>query len=131
MTAKRISIKGTGCKFRRLRAEGGRAYLGRTVVCPGILESSRPTAPGRRLQVITETPSGALPAGVNVNYFGWSPDAKRLAFTMISGAAGSDVWVMAASGGDRMRFTLTGHAEAFLWSPDGKYIVYSDRPSSP
>ena len=36
LTAKPISIKGTGCKFRRLRTEGDRAYLGRSVVCPGI-----------------------------------------------------------------------------------------------
>jgi Tol biopolymer transport system component/predicted Ser/Thr protein kinase len=86
---------------------------------------------GRRLQVLAETPSGALPSGVSMNYFAWSPDEKRLAFTMISGTAGSDVWVLPASGGERARFTLTGNGESFLWSKDGRFMVYSDRPSSP
>src|SRR5580658_9723648 len=36
MTTKSISIKRAGCKFRRLCAEGGRTYLGRSAVCRGV-----------------------------------------------------------------------------------------------
>ena len=53
MIAKPISIKGTGCKFRRLCAEGGRAYLGRSVVCPGIRTEGGTIHPDRAAEVIS------------------------------------------------------------------------------
>jgi hypothetical protein len=37
MIAKPISVKLTGGKFRRLRGEGGRTYLGRSVACHGFV----------------------------------------------------------------------------------------------
>src|SRR5262249_61978660 len=36
-TDREAHIKGTGCKFRWLRAEGGRAYLGRSAVHRGFV----------------------------------------------------------------------------------------------
>src|SRR5215469_10233756 len=65
LTAKPISIKGTGCKFRRLRAEGGRAYLGRSVVCPGIRTEDGAIHPDRAAEVSSGRSSPATDEGAN------------------------------------------------------------------
>ena len=51
MTTKSISIKGTGCKSGGCVREGGRTYLGRSAVCPGIRTEGRVIDPDRAAEV--------------------------------------------------------------------------------
>ncbi len=76
---------------------------------------------GRRLDAVTK-PSPVLD-------FEISPDEKRL--VMRIGGARSDFWLQDLERGALSRFTFTEHADGrALWSPDGRTIVYTERPSS-
>jgi Tol biopolymer transport system component len=61
----------------------------------------------------------------------WSPDGKRLAFTLIQGEplvfTWAEVWLMRSDGGGRRRLTPRKDGDAFnpSWSPDGREIVYA------
>jgi serine/threonine-protein kinase len=58
-----------------------------------------------------------------------SPDGKRLAYRLTTGASG-DVWIYDLAAGTPSRLTFsgaTGHGE---WSFDGKHILYTDANAS-
>ena len=55
----------------------------------------------------------------------WSPDGRRILFTMGDVMTNIDIWVMDSDGGGRRR--LTEHAERDQeadWSPDGRQIAF-------
>jgi Tol biopolymer transport system component len=56
----------------------------------------------------------------------WSPDYKKVAYTLgVSGGAGG-VYVMNADGTGRKQITTTGaHTQNASWSPDGQRIVFT------
>jgi serine/threonine protein kinase len=60
-----------------------------------------------------------------------SPDGKRLAAMIFTGAQGNeDVWVFDLARGTSTRLTFTGNARGFpVWSPDGKSVYYSSNPT--
>jgi serine/threonine-protein kinase len=64
----------------------------------------------------------------------FSPDGKRLAFSMDSGPAAADIWVKDTDGltpTQRLTF-LPGVNRDPVWAPDGKYIVFdSTNPAAP
>jgi serine/threonine protein kinase len=62
----------------------------------------------------------------------FSPDGKRLAFSML-GRQGSDIWVQDLDRDSASRLTfLSGLNSSAVWSPDGRFIVFrSSNPASP
>jgi hypothetical protein len=58
----------------------------------------------------------------------FSPDGKRLAFTVGSGTVGADgdVWVYALDSQSLSRLTFGGRSNYPAWSPDGRELSYSD-----
>ena len=50
-----------------------------------------------------------------------SPDGRKLAFN----GEGPDIYVHDLERDTTARLTSTGHANVFLWAPDGKHIVFS------
>jgi serine/threonine-protein kinase len=62
----------------------------------------------------------------------FSPDGKRLAFSML-GRQGSDIWVQDLDRDSASRLTfLSGLNSSAVWSPDGRFIVFrSSNPAVP
>jgi Tol biopolymer transport system component len=61
----------------------------------------------------------------------WSPDARRLAFTVESGKLAGfarDVYVIGAGGKGMRRLTSDHRSFHPVWSPDGRRIFYARRP---
>jgi Tol biopolymer transport system component len=58
----------------------------------------------------------------------FSPDGKRLAFTVGSGTGGGDgdVWVYSLDSGSLSRLTFGGRSSYPAWKPDGREISYCD-----
>lgn len=55
----------------------------------------------------------------------WSPDARRIAYQVVSGKQ-SDIWVMNADGRGRHRLTRTAQSESVpSWSGNGRRIAYA------
>jgi hypothetical protein len=57
--------------------------------------------------------------------FSWSPDGQWIVFAGASGATPTRIFKIAASGGSPTPLT-DGIATRPLWSPDGRFIVYSE-----
>ena len=58
----------------------------------------------------------------------WSPDGKRLAFTLAGGSAGDAIWIADADGSNRrllVRAEGNIHAHWPSWSADGRYIFFN------
>jgi Tol biopolymer transport system component len=91
----------------------------------------------------------ALGDGVDYSLPAWSPDGKRIAYTVWKNKGGvgqnvrnedqtAAIWTMAADGSDR-RLVVDGAAEdaqdwIAAWSPDGRWIAYSrglNHPATP
>ena len=62
--------------------------------------------------------------GVRLTDHIWSPDFKRLA-VVVHDAAGENVWVVDANGGNRKQLTSFGNEDVFQvkWTNDGKQVV--------
>lgn len=91
----------------------------------------------------------ALGDGVDYSLPAWSPDGKRIAFTVWTNKGGvaqniknedqtAAIWTMAADGSDRKLVVdgATDDAQDWIaaWSPDGKWIAYSrglNHPTTP
>lgn len=61
----------------------------------------------------------------------WSPEGTWLAFTEVTGATGSDIWLVPATG-DRIPVALASTAAAEghpRFSPDGRWIAYQSNES--
>jgi Tol biopolymer transport system component len=91
----------------------------------------------------------ALGDGVDYSLPAWSPDGKRIAYTVWTNKGGAAqniknedqtaaIWTMAADGSDR-RLVVDGAVDdaqdwIAAWSPDGKWIAYSrglNHPTTP
>jgi Tol biopolymer transport system component len=91
----------------------------------------------------------ALGDGVDYSLPAWSPDGKRIAYTVWTNKGGvaqnlrnedetAAIWTMAADGSDR-RLVVDGATEdaqdwIAAWSPDGRWIAYSsglNHPTTP
>ena len=59
--------------------------------------------------------------------FRLSPDGTRVAITITEGGR-TDIWVHDSQRNVRNKLTFTGTASAPMWSPDGRYVVFSDGP---
>jgi TolB protein len=53
----------------------------------------------------------------------WSPDGRRIAYTVRSGAR-HDIWVTQADGSGVRQVTTAGRCRAPAWSPDGSWLAY-------
>jgi TolB protein len=91
----------------------------------------------------------ALGDGVDYSLPAWSPDGKRIAYTVWTNKGGARqnlanveqtaaIWTMAADGSDRKLLVdgATDVAQAWIaaWSPDGNWIAYSkslNHPTTP
>jgi serine/threonine protein kinase len=63
----------------------------------------------------------------NYTQFRLSPDGTRLALTITEGGR-TDIWVHDSQRNVRNKLTFTRTASAPIWSPDGRYVVFSDGP---
>lgn len=85
-----------------------------------------PASSVRRLEWIA--PDGTTePAGLpddRYTQIRLSPDGRRLAATIDSTTA-ADLWAIDLERGSRIRLTFSGSPTDFLWTPDGRRIVYS------
>jgi eukaryotic-like serine/threonine-protein kinase len=59
-----------------------------------------------------------------------SPDGARAAYIRDDGSGHSDIWLIEFARGVRTRLTFNG-AGHFVWSPDGRWMVYGARPRVP
>jgi dipeptidyl aminopeptidase/acylaminoacyl peptidase len=57
----------------------------------------------------------------------WSPDGSRIAFTSGENGGKSDIYIMNASGGNRVRLTTDGRDTRPAWSHDGARIAFESR----
>jgi serine/threonine protein kinase/Tol biopolymer transport system component len=66
-----------------------------------------------------------------INAESWSPDGKWLAFTEVTPATGSDIWVLSVqSHGTPLAFATSAAAEQHpRFSPDGRWIAYQSNES--
>ena len=74
------------------------------------------TLPNGATRQLTTAPDGAYDPD-------WSPDGKRIAYAVRSGAR-HDIWVMRADGSNARQVTATGACRAPCWSPDGAWLAY-------
>ena len=62
----------------------------------------------------------------------WSPDGRSIAISRIAGKAGSGIFQIAPTGGSERMLTYRGnysqYAKDISWSPDGKYLAFTDHP---
>ena len=64
--------------------------------------------------------------------YGWSlsPDEKRIVLNQFDGRR-RDLWIMDLEHGTRTRFTQSGVVDSVpIWSPDGRYIAWAERPAA-
>jgi Tol biopolymer transport system component len=67
-------------------------------------------------------------------HLGWSPDAKRIAFSRDAGPAGDSLWVVAAAGGSAHRLTdcRVGCADVQpAWSPHAHLLLFQHITNTP
>lgn len=86
------------------------------------------TGHGHIIRTMNPNGSGDKPLGYGVSgsHPKWSPDYKRIAFTLgVSGGAGG-VYVMNADGTGSTQITTTGpQTQNVSWSPDGQRLVFA------
>ncbi|ASR45833.1 peptidase S9 family protein [Paenibacillus kribbensis] len=59
----------------------------------------------------------------------WSPDGSQLAFLRVANGS-KQLWTIPAEGGEGQRLTgVKRGVSAFVWSPDGQYIVFTSMVS--
>lgn len=59
----------------------------------------------------------------------WSPDGRWIAFRRSAPVVGSDLMVVAATGGEPRRLALAGEQRQPSWSPDGSLIAFVYQPA--
>ena len=59
----------------------------------------------------------------------WSPDGRSIAFRRTD-AAGSDIMIVPAAGGEAVRIAMAGDQRMPAWSPDGKLIAFVGQESA-
>jgi serine/threonine-protein kinase len=70
-----------------------------------------------------------ITAPARIQSFALSPDEKRLLLRI--GHGGGDLWLQDLDGGNLTRFTSSGMVNTTqVWSPDGRYVLYAERPNS-
>ena len=70
-----------------------------------------------------------ITAPTRIQSFALSPDEKRLLLRI--GHGGGDLWLQDLHGGNLTRFTSSGKVDTTqVWSPDGRYVLYAERPNS-
>jgi hypothetical protein len=104
---------------------------------PYPIAPQKPEKPGEEpLSAIKVTPSGGLrlltglASPINDIAGGWSPDGKRIVYSVNIFEDDWDIWVMDADGRNRgPLFSSSGADMAPDWSPDGSAVVFQSNKS--